>query len=101
SAGRIPRARRALFRALEPRFSSGLEPQTDFASIGPHMSESFQDRLEAARRTSQQLLGAVGQVIVGQHEVVEQVLWGLVAGGHVLLEGNPGLGKTLLVRTLS
>jgi MoxR-like ATPase len=29
------------------------------------------------------------------------VLWGLVAGGHVLLEGNPGLGKTLLVRTLS
>jgi MoxR-like ATPase len=38
---------------------------------------------------------------VGQREVVEQVLWGLVAGGHVLLEGNPGLGKTLLVRTLA
>src|SRR5262249_32798702 len=33
--------------------------------------------------------------------VVEQVLWALVAGGHVLLEGNPGLGKTLLVRTLA
>jgi len=65
------------------------------------MSESFQDRLAQARQASQQLLGAVGQVIVGQHDVVEQVLWALVAGGHVLLEGNPGLGKTLLVRTLS
>ncbi|MES1188909.1 MAG: AAA family ATPase, partial [Myxococcales bacterium] len=65
------------------------------------MSESFQSRLAAARQASQELLKAVGTVIVGQHDVVEQVLWGLIAGGHVLLEGNPGLGKTLLVRTLS
>jgi MoxR-like ATPase len=40
------------------------------------------------------------KVIVGQHEVVRQVLMALFAGGHVLLEGVPGLGKTLLVRTL-
>jgi MoxR-like ATPase len=40
------------------------------------------------------------KVIVGQHETVRQVLIGLFAGGHVLLEGVPGLGKTLLVRTL-
>ena len=40
------------------------------------------------------------KVIVGQHEVVRQVLIALFAGGHVLLEGVPGLGKTLLVRTL-
>ena len=40
-------------------------------------------------------------VIVGQSAVVDQVMWGLAAGGHVLLEGAPGLGKTLLVRTLS
>jgi MoxR-like ATPase len=39
-------------------------------------------------------------VVVGQAAVVEQVLAALVAGGHVLLEGVPGLGKTLLVRTL-
>ncbi len=43
----------------------------------------------------------IGKVIVGQSEIVEGVLMGLVAGGHVLLEGVPGLGKTLLVRTLS
>jgi MoxR-like ATPase len=40
------------------------------------------------------------KVIVGQHEAVGQVLMALFAGGHVLLEGVPGLGKTLLVRTL-
>lgn len=44
---------------------------------------------------------AVGRVIVGQHAVVTRVIDALVAGGHVLLEGVPGLGKTLLVRTLA
>lgn len=43
----------------------------------------------------------VQKAIVGQHEVVEGVLIGLAANGHVLLEGMPGLGKTLLVRSLS
>lgn len=56
----------------------------------------IQDRL--ARLTS--LRDAIGQAIVGQAEVVEQLLIGLIAGGHCLLEGVPGLGKTLLVRSL-
>ncbi|MBG9945637.1 MoxR family ATPase [Brevibacillus formosus] len=43
----------------------------------------------------------IGKVLVGQKEVVEQLLWAVFAGGHALLEGVPGLGKTLLVRTLS
>jgi len=43
---------------------------------------------------------AIGLAIVGQGEVVEQLLIGLLAGGHCLIEGVPGLGKTLLVRTL-
>ena len=47
-----------------------------------------------------QLREAIGQAIVGQAEVVEQLLIGLLAGGHCLLEGVPGLGKTLLVRSL-
>ncbi len=41
------------------------------------------------------------KVMVGQDEVIEGVLLGMLAGGHVLLEGVPGLGKTLLVRTLA
>jgi MoxR-like ATPase len=44
---------------------------------------------------------AVRRVIVGQHEVVEQVLLVLLAGGHGLLQGVPGLAKTLLVKTLA
>ncbi|WP_411833474.1 AAA family ATPase [Pseudoxanthomonas mexicana] len=47
-----------------------------------------------------QLRDAIAQAIVGQGEVVEQLLIGLLAGGHCLLEGVPGLGKTLLVRSL-
>jgi MoxR-like ATPase len=43
----------------------------------------------------------IGKVVVGQDAVVEETLVALFAGGHVLLEGVPGLGKTLLVRTLS
>ncbi len=42
----------------------------------------------------------VGKVIVGQTEVVRHVLVSILAGGHVLLEGVPGLGKTMLIRTL-
>jgi MoxR-like ATPase len=64
-------------------------------------SISFEQRLSRAREASARLKGAIGQVIVGQGDVVDQTLWGLLAGGHVLLEGVPGLGKTLLVRTLA
>ncbi|MGV8930621.1 MAG: AAA family ATPase [Luteimonas sp.] len=46
------------------------------------------------------LRAAIAQVIVGQDDVVEQLLIALLAGGHCLLEGVPGLGKTLLVRSL-
>jgi MoxR-like ATPase len=56
----------------------------------------IQSKLEQLGR----LREAIGNVIVGQHEVVEQLLIGLLAGGHCLVEGVPGLGKTLLVRTL-
>jgi MoxR-like ATPase len=63
--------------------------------------QSLEARVAAAHAACQRLRAAIGGVIVGQGEVIEEVLWGLVAGGHVLLEGNPGLGKTLLVRTLA
>jgi MoxR-like ATPase len=47
------------------------------------------------------ILGEVGKVIVGQRYMVERVLVGLLCGGHVLIEGVPGLAKTLTVSTLS
>src|ERR671922_1732502 len=52
------------------------------------------DRLNAVRRE-------IAKVIVGQDDVVEGVLICLLSGGHVLLEGVPGLGKTTLLRTLA
>lgn len=48
-----------------------------------------------------QVKAEIGQVLVGQDEVVNLTLTALLAGGHVLLEGVPGLGKTLLARTLA
>ncbi|MFN3193205.1 MAG: AAA family ATPase [Aureliella sp.] len=63
--------------------------------------EELQQQLESFRVDFGRLRDEVSKVIVGQQEIVDAVLMGLVAGGHVLLEGVPGLGKTLLVRTLA
>jgi MoxR-like ATPase len=52
------------------------------------------------REYSTRIENEVGKVIVGQTEVVRHVLVSILAGGHVLLEGVPGLGKTMLIRTL-
>ncbi|HEX3344074.1 MAG TPA: AAA family ATPase [Polyangiaceae bacterium] len=65
------------------------------------MTNDFEARLQQAKAAIGILRDAIGKVIVGQGDVVDQVMWGLTAGGHVLLEGAPGLGKTLLVRTLA
>jgi MoxR-like ATPase len=59
------------------------------------------DEILAFHRDCQVLMDEVGKVIVGQRETVEGVLICLLAGGHGLLEGVPGLGKTMLVRTLA
>lgn len=53
------------------------------------------------RETALAIQREVAKVIVGQDELVRQVLIALIAGGHILLEGVPGLGKTMLVRTLA
>ena len=67
------------------------------------MSESNQPTItvEQFRETAARIEAEVAKVIVGQKAIVRHVLIGLIAGGHVLLEGVPGLGKTMLVRTLA
>ena len=63
--------------------------------------QEVQAQAEAFKQTFERLKSEIGKVMVGQEEVVEAVLTVLFAGGNVLLEGVPGLGKTLLVRTLA
>ena len=57
-------------------------------------AEAFRDRYHAVREM-------IGRVIVGHDDIVHGVLTAILCGGHCLLEGVPGLGKTMLVRTLS
>ena len=56
--------------------------------------------LAEAARLAQDIEHHLNQVLIGQRQVVREVLIALVSGGHVLIEGVPGLGKTLLVRSL-
>jgi MoxR-like ATPase len=66
----------------------------DAAASGQLAPEAFAERAQAIERE-------VGRVIVGQHDLVRQTMTGLLANSHVLLEGVPGLGKTMLVRTIA
>ena len=63
--------------------------------------EEFQRQAEEFRNRFHAVRQQIGQVIVGHDETVEGVLTCLFVGGHCLLEGVPGLGKTLLIRTLA
>lgn len=64
------------------------------------ISDTLAERADTARAALDAAESALGAVIVGQRAVVDDVFTALVADGHILLEGVPGLGKTLLVRTL-
>jgi len=56
------------------------------------------DQLQAAKP---RMLAELGKAIVGQHDVIEQILIALMAGGHCLITGAPGLAKTLLVKSIA
>ncbi len=65
------------------------------------MAEGPLEELEEHSRICSDLVSEVGKVLVGQEAMVSRLLVGLLCGGHVLLEGVPGLAKTLAVRCLS
>jgi MoxR-like ATPase len=74
--------------------ASSTSPADGSSSAMRLAPEAFAER---ARTIEQE----VGRVIVGQRDLVRQTLTGLLANSHVLLEGVPGLGKTMLVRTIA
>ncbi len=63
--------------------------------------EKINARVEAEAYFVQYLFDEIGKVVIGQKRIVERLLIGLLCDGHVLLEGVPGLAKTLLVKTLA
>ena len=65
------------------------------------MSNELNEQVAAAAGWIKTLRAEIGRVIVGQEQLVDRLLVGLLANGHVLLEGVPGLAKTLCVRTLA
>ena len=84
-------------RALTEQPASGVEPaprtHVDIARLTQEVKETsaFLDSV----------FEQVGRVVVGQREMVERIMIGLLTGGHCLIEGVPGLAKTLTVKTLS
>ena len=65
------------------------------------MEEALKARIAHFKRATDGLKDEIAKVIVGQRDIVDAVVTAMIAGGHVLLEGVPGLGKTKLVATLS
>jgi len=65
------------------------------------MSDRLTEDVTKLQGRFQSLKAEVGKVLVGQDEMLHRLLLGLLAGGHVLLEGVPGLAKTLVIRTLA
>ena len=64
-------------------------------------SEAEASRTQQAATIADAMRREMAKAVVGQDEVLQQALTALIAGGHVLIEGVPGLGKTLLVRALA
>jgi MoxR-like ATPase len=60
-----------------------------------------EQQFATAADTVARVRNEIKSFIVGQEEVIDQVLWSIFSGGHVLLEGLPGLGKTMLIKTIA
>ena len=89
---------------VELRFEAGAAApakQQKASESAPATSADDLALVKAMRENTDRIRREIGKVIVGQREVVDQVLMVLVAGGHGLLVGMPGMAKTLLVSTIA
>src|SRR5258708_13150942 len=73
---------------------------SSIAQLDPDSAE-LKKRIERFQKVRDAILAQVRQVIVGQEEVLDQILISLFVGGHCLITGLPGTAKTLMVRTIA
>jgi MoxR-like ATPase len=103
SAARVVASANSRKRRKLPAIQTGRTEVRVYASPTPRdmTINETQAQLEAIQASLDALVREVQQVIVGQDEVLRSILTCLLAGGHGLLEGVPGLGKTLMIRELN
>ena len=75
-----------------------MPPESDQKELSPN---SIKQSVEQIAKVKQDLESELGKIIVGQKDVIEQILICLFSQGHCLLEGVPGLAKTLMISTLA
>jgi len=80
-------------------FNTETEPQVESAPAPTPGTD--RESVERLMQAQAQISRELGKVIVGQHEVIEQILIALLADGHCLITGAPGLAKTLLVKSIA
>lgn len=73
----------------------------EYEAMSDSINTTNQERITEASAFVPELFAATGQRIIGQSQMLERLLVGLLANGHVLLEGLPGLAKTLAIKTLA
>src|SRR5262245_44851481 len=84
-----------------PNFPNHMTTTTETPAAAPAEPIDDKTAAELLLAAHQQITAEMGKFIVGQHEVIEQLVIAVLAGGHCLLEGVPGLAKTAMIRTLS
>jgi len=92
----LPLPTRVSFMRSPERSGRGVATQTKPADDSRDLE--LLDQLSSARRA---LVEQIGRRIIGQHKIVDDLVAALLAGGHALLVGVPGLAKTLLVQTVA
>jgi MoxR-like ATPase len=93
-----------VFRAIVAAMDTGDNASvmaTTLVDAGSAPAPALAEQVEDASKFIDAVLTEVGRVVVGQNQMIERILISLITGGHCLIEGVPGLAKTLTVKTLA